>query len=76
MNLSGIDACDECVAQKGLCGKHARGVLPQLAQPFWYRLVGSNYDSPDVPSPQAVKKAAKREHRRQLQLAQLFGKAA
>lgn len=30
---------DDCckAVEGGLCEKHARGVLPQLAQPWWYR---------------------------------------
>lgn len=36
--------CPACVSQQGLCGRHAKGVLPQLAQPFWYKLVGATVD--------------------------------
>lgn len=40
--LSGeMDTCQRCVSARGLCRRHARGVLPQLAQPFWYKLVGT-----------------------------------
>ena len=29
--------CDACVRTLGLCRRHRRGILPALAQPFWYR---------------------------------------
>lgn len=29
--------CDNCARSQGLCRRHRRGILPQLAQPFWYR---------------------------------------
>lgn len=35
--------CTACVEQSGLCGRHKKGVLPQLAQPFWYQLVGTHH---------------------------------
>jgi hypothetical protein len=35
--------CPECVRASGLCASHAKGVLPQLAQPFWYQLVGTDH---------------------------------
>ena len=45
ISLSGeTDLCQACVKQRGLCGRHRRGILPQLAQPFWYRLVGRLLD--------------------------------
>lgn len=36
--------CPSCVEQQGLCGRHKKGVLPQLAQPFWYKLVGATLE--------------------------------
>lgn len=33
--------CADCLSREGLCLAHAKSVLPQLAQPHWYRLVGS-----------------------------------
>jgi len=38
-----VALCGACVRRKGLCRGHAKGVLPQLAQPFWYQLVGTHY---------------------------------
>lgn len=35
--LSYQDVCADCIRHDGLCRKHERAVLPQLAQPFWYR---------------------------------------
>lgn len=35
--------CDDCVAHEGLCKRHEPSVLPQLAQPGWYRLVGHTH---------------------------------
>lgn len=44
-SLSGEMApCPSCVSQQGLCGRHKKGILPQLAQPFWYKLVGATVD--------------------------------
>ena len=34
--------CRYCIEQGGLCKRHSRSVCPQLAQPFWYRLVGTD----------------------------------
>lgn len=42
--ISGLDlppVCDDCLSHDGLCLAHGKSVLPQLAQPRWYRLVGS-----------------------------------
>jgi hypothetical protein len=41
LSLAG-DICPACVAQQGLCQRHEKGVLPQLAQPFWHKLVGQD----------------------------------
>lgn len=41
--------CAACVRQDGLCGRHQRDVLPQLAQMYWYRLVKSGYVEADNP---------------------------
>lgn len=38
-----VELCGACVTRQGLCRRHARGVLPQLAQPFWYQLVGTHH---------------------------------
>jgi hypothetical protein len=35
--------CATCVQRQGLCARHKVGVLPQLAQPFWYKLVGTHH---------------------------------
>ncbi len=36
--------CSDCVTANGLlCERCAKSVLPQLAQPFWYQLVGTHH---------------------------------
>ena len=62
--------CDECVRRQGLCHRHERDVLPQLAQMWWYRLVGSDWNDGDkatdcvVPVDPDEKRRAKREARK------------
>lgn len=34
--------CPECIRSQGLCASCGKSVLPQLAQPFWYKLVGTD----------------------------------
>lgn len=36
-DVSDTPECDRCAQSAGLCRRHAHGILPQLAQPFWYR---------------------------------------
>jgi hypothetical protein len=31
------EVCTACVRASGLCQRHAKGVLPQLKEPSWYR---------------------------------------
>lgn len=59
------DACEQCIAQDGLCGHHAKQVCPQLKQPSWYRLVGSrHYDTRTEESPEGRKVRERKERKR------------
>lgn len=70
--VSGTDMpplCDACLAHEGLCIAHAKSVLPQLAQPHWYRLIGTplrhTKPLPDESAPvlKAKRRVAKRLQR-------------
>lgn len=37
------EICPDCVKQDGLCKRHIPSVCPNLAQPGWYRLVGTSF---------------------------------
>ena len=59
--------CPQCVCSEGLCTHHAKSVLPQLAQPGWYRLVGAQHyidKRASVESPEAKKVRLRRERKR------------
>lgn len=43
-SLAEVAPCASCIEQQGLCGRHKKGILPQLAQPFWYKLVGATLE--------------------------------
>lgn len=45
----------------GLCGRHRKAVLPQLAQPFWYRLVGTHHQKSEL---EAMSPEARRVYNR------------
>lgn len=45
-----VPLCDQCLLERGLCSKHARHVLPQLAQPFWYQLVAFTHADGEKPT--------------------------
>lgn len=57
--------CAACVEQLGLCARHAPGVLPQLKQPSWYRLVGEAHYAPKAtPESPAARKVRERKERK------------
>lgn len=57
--------CSACVEAHGLCERHGRQILPQLAQPFWHRLVGeTHYDKRVEESPAARKVRERKERKR------------
>lgn len=63
---SAPQVCSYCVESHGLCSTHALSVLPQLAQPFWYRHAhsGMYYETgKDKPSPEAQRLIARKERR-------------
>lgn len=66
--MSYQDVCPECVEQDGLCRRHEKAILPQLAQPGWYRLVGSaHYGKEQVEKakdPAAIRLIRRKERRR------------
>lgn len=68
--VSGIElppVCDACLSHDGLCLAHGKSVLPQLAQPHWYRLVGTTLQQTETPRPDEtapVLKAKRRVARR------------
>lgn len=37
-----VPLCPDCCERSGLCVRCAKSVVPQLAQPHWYRLVGKD----------------------------------
>lgn len=41
--MSYSDPCPDCIEHDGLCKRHEKAILPQLAQPGWYRLVGNTF---------------------------------
>lgn len=53
------DVCEACLNADGLCQRHARHVLPQLAQPAWVRLIDKARlelaNHIESPSPAALK---------------------
>jgi hypothetical protein len=69
--------CASCARSQGLCQRHARGILPQLAQPFWYRHAHSGLWSDEKEQAvlsQAGRKIARRKamkERRRRELAAL-----
>lgn len=70
------EACADCVRELGLCRRHEKSILPQLAQPGWIRLIVSNYGAPTPPSPEAQKiidRRARRKARRMAELASVCG---
>lgn len=57
--------CPQCVKADGLCGYHGKQVLPQLAQPFWHRLVGAtHYDMRREESAEGRKVRERKERKR------------
>lgn len=60
--------CHRCARSLGLCRRHRRGILPQLAQPFWYRHAHSGLWTDEKEN--AIKDAAtlKAERRERLKL--------
>ena len=59
--------CPQCVSSEGLCAHHAKSVLPQLAQPGWYRLVGVQHyvdKRASIESAEAKKVRLRRERKR------------
>jgi hypothetical protein len=59
-----IPLCPDCVSASGLCASHAKGVLPRLAQPHWYRLVGDSYHDVRKDESAAGAKARRRTERK------------
>lgn len=56
--------CDRCARSQGLCSRHKRGILPQLAQPFWYRQAHSGLwtdEKEEAAKDAATRKAERRE---------------
>lgn len=31
------ETCADCIKHDGLCRRHEKAILPQLAQPFWHK---------------------------------------
>lgn len=71
-----VAPCDDCVAQRGLCGRHKRGVLPQLAQPHWYRLVGHAHHDERKEMSREARKIADRKARKAKRRAELLALVA
>ena len=71
-----VAPCDECVAQRGLCGRHKRAILPQLAQPHWYRLVGTDHHDERTEMSREARKVADRKARKAKRRAELLALAA
>lgn len=70
-----MDPCPDCIEHDGLCRRHERSVLPQLAQPFWYRHAHSGMyrelkEQKDH-SPEALKLIRRKERRRSKRLTEL-----
>ena len=40
-NLNSEPPCAKCISARGVCRSCLDHLLPKLAQPFWYRLVGT-----------------------------------
>lgn len=57
---------DCCVANAGLCHRHARAVLPQLKEPWWYRQVKTGDAHRSDEAPEQVRKRQKHERTEQL----------
>lgn len=54
--------CESCISHEGLCRKHARQILPQLAQPFkLWKLLGKKRQKKE---PRALSREAERVRRR------------
>jgi hypothetical protein len=60
-----VPLCHECVVLDGLCVRHAKSVCPQLAQPHWYQLVGTDYQKPPKPSAEAQRIADRKARKQQ-----------
>jgi hypothetical protein len=54
----------------GLCERHAKGVLPQLAQPHWYRLVGDDLRGQEQRAVEAMSPEARLVYERKQRKAQ------
>lgn len=60
-NASEVPICPACLDSAGLCLSCSRGVLPRLAQPSWYRLIGEalveqkRRQDRNAPSPEAAR---------------------
>lgn len=72
--ISDFDLCTACVEQAGLCERHAKHVLPQLAEPAWYRHAHSGMyfeTGKHKPSPEAQRKAARKARRAERRAARM-----
>lgn len=62
------DVCKNCVEQQGLCRRHEKAILPQLAEPFWYRQAHSGmfHELRDekAHSPEALRLIRRKDRRR------------
>ena len=58
-----ISSADDCCKQADgkLCAKHARSVLPQLAQPWWYRDVKTGDANRSDEHPDLVRRRQRNE---------------
>lgn len=74
MYESAPDLCALCVDQLGLCARHAMHVLPQLAEPGWYRHAHSGMyfeTGKHKPSPEAQRNEARKARKAQRRAARL-----
>ena len=55
--------CEECLSHGGLCEPHSKSVLPQLAQPHWYRLISSSQTEDLTPRPEESTSVLKAKRR-------------
>lgn len=56
------DACLDCVKSAGrMCGRHAREILPQLAEPWWYRHVKTGDANRSTEHPDHVRRRQRYE---------------
>lgn len=67
-NGSEVALCPACVLAAGFCVRCVKAVSPRLAQPFWYRLVGTHHrdaerDARQALSPEGQKIARRKQTR-------------